>query len=179
MRGALKAVLILMATILLPSLAFAQGTLTGTVRDQSGAVLPGVTVEASSPALIEKTRTTVTDSAGQYRIEQLRGGFYSVTFSLAGFQTVTRQGLELQGSFAATVHAELTVGSVAESVTVSGDAPVVDVQSATRQRVIDQELLVAIPTGRTPQVAAFLIPGVTISSVDVGGTNILNTAGAN
>jgi hypothetical protein len=164
-----------------PSIAFAQASasIAGTVRDSSGAVLPGVTVEASSPALIEKTRAAVTDRAGQYRIEQLRGGVYSVTFTLTGFQIVKRDGIELTGSFAATVNADLTVGAVAETVTVSGEAPVVDIQSATKQRVIDQDLLAAIPTGRTPQVAAFLIPGVNISNVDVGGTNVLNTAGAN
>ena len=171
----------LLMLLALPSIGAAQAaaSIAGTVRDSSGAVLPGVTVDASSPALIEKTRTTVTDGNGQYRIEQLRAGTYSVAFSLSGFQTVRRDGVELLGSFAATVNVALTVGAVAESLTVSGAAPVVDVQSASRQRVIDQELLIAVPTGRTPQVAAFMIPGVNISSVDVGGTNILNTAGAN
>jgi hypothetical protein len=157
--------------------AQASASIAGTVRDSSGAVLPGVTVEASSPALIEKTRTAVTDGAGQYRIEQLRGGVYTVTFSLQGFQTLKREGVELSGSFAATVNGDLRIGAVAETVTVSGEAPVVDIQSATKQRVVDQELLVAIPTGRTPQVAAFLIPGVNLSNVDVGGTNIINTTG--
>jgi hypothetical protein len=177
----LRAMLPVAALLALPPMSFGQASasIAGVVRDSSGAVLPGVTVEASSPALIEKARTTVTDSAGQYRIEQLRAGVYSITFSLSGFQTARRAALELLGSFAATVNVELTIGAVSESVTVSGEAPVVDVQSATRQRVIDQELLVAIPTGRTPQVAAFMIPGVSISNVDVGGTNILNTAGAN
>jgi len=159
--------------------AFAQASasIAGTVRDSSGAVLPGVTVEASSPVLIEKTRTAVTDNAGQYRIEQLRGGVYTVAFSLSGFQTLKREGIELSGSFAATVNADLKVGAVAETVTVTGETPVVDIVSATKQRVVDQELLVAIPTGRTPQVAAFLIPGVNLSNVDVGGTNIINTTG--
>jgi len=161
------------------SVAFAQASasIAGTVHDSSGALLPGVTVEASSPALIEKTRTAVTDSAGQYRIEQLRGGVYTVTFALSGFQTLKREGIELTGSFAATVNVDLKVGALAETVTVTGEAPVVDIQSATKQRVVDQELLVAIPTGRTPQVAAFMIPGVSLSNVDVGGTNIINTTG--
>ena len=88
-----------------------------------------------------------------------------------------RDGIELSGSFAATVNAELKVGSIAETVTVTGESPLVDIQTASKQRVIDQELLVAIPTGRTPQVAAFLIPGVNLSNVDVGGTNIINTTG--
>ena len=174
-----RATLPVLVLLALPStgLAQASASIAGVVRDSSGAVLPGVTVEASSPALIEKTRTTVTDGAGQYRIEQLRGGVYTVTFTLTGFQTVRREGVELTGSFAATVNAELKVGAVAETITVTGEAPMVDIQSATRQRVIDQELLVAIPTGRTPQVAAFLIPGVNLSNVDVGGTNIINTTG--
>ena len=102
---------------------------------------------------------------------------YTVTFSLSGFQTLKREGVELSGSFAATVNADLKVGALAETITVTGETPVVDVLSATKQRVVDQELLVAIPTGRTPQVAAFLIPGVSLSNVDVGGTNIINTTG--
>src|SRR3954470_14843534 len=175
-RRVSAAILLLFA---LTSIAYAQASasIAGTVRDSSGAILPGVTVEASSPVLIEKARMAVTDNAGQFRIEQLRGGVYSVTFSLSGFQTLKREGVELAGSFAATVNADLKVGAVSETLTVTGEAPVVDIQSATKQRVVDQELLVAIPTGRTPQVAAFLIPGVNLSNVDVGGTNIINTTG--
>ena len=171
--------LFLAACFALPDHAFAQATasIAGTVVDASGAVLPGVTVEASSPALIEKVRSAITDGTGQYRIEQLRGGTYTVTFTLTGFSTVRREGVELSGSFAATVNADMKLGSVEETITVTGDSPIVDIQSAQRQRVIDQELLVAIPTGRTPQVAAFLIPGVNLSNVDVGGTNIINTTG--
>src|SRR5688572_26862270 len=164
---------------LLPSVAHAQATasIAGVVTDASGAVLPGVTVEASSPALIEKVRTAVSDSSGQYRLEQLRGGIYTVTFTLPGFNTIRREGLELAGSFAASVNAEMRVGAVEETVTVTGETPIVDIQSANRQRVINQELLEAIPTGRTPQVAAFMIPGVNLNNVDVGGTNIINTTG--
>jgi len=176
----LQRVLVAFALVFsLASGAFAQASasIAGIVRDASGAVMPGVTVEASSPALIEKTRTAVTDGAGQFRIEQLRGGVYTVTFSLSGFNTLKREGIELAGSFAATVNAELKVGAVEETVEVTSQAPLVDIQSAAKQRVVDQELLVAIPTGRTPQVAAFLIPGVSLSNVDVGGTNIINTTG--
>src|SRR5262245_12065076 len=164
---------------LLPSPARAQATasITGGGTDASSAVLPGVTVEASSPALIEKVRTVVTDGAGQYRIEQLRGGVYSVSFTLPGFNTVKRDGLELSGSFAASVNAEMRVGAVEETVTVTGETPIVDIQRSNRKRVINQELLEAIPTGRTPQVAAFMIPGVNLNNVDVGGTNIINTTG--
>jgi hypothetical protein len=164
---------------LLPLAAHAQATasIAGVVTDASGAVLPGVTVEASSPALIEKVRSVVTDGSGQYRVEQLRGGVYTVTFTLPGFNTAKREGIELSGSFAATVNAEMRVGSVEETVTVTGESPIVDIQSANRQRVINQELLEAIPTGRTPQVAAFMIPGVNLNNVDVGGTNVINTTG--
>ena len=179
MLKSLPALLVIAIFLTCPGYSFAQATasIAGTVVDASGAVLPGVTVEAASPALIEKARSVVTDGTGQYRIEQLRGGIYTVTFTLTGFSTVRREGVELAGSFAATVNAELKLGSVEETITVTGDTPVVDIQSTQRQRVIDQELLVAIPTGRTPQVAAFLIPGVNLSNVDVGGTNIINTTG--
>ena len=179
MPKSLATLIVIVAVLACSSPAFAQATasIAGTVVDASGALLPGVTVEASSPALIEKVRSVVSDGTGQYRIEQLRPGTYTVTFTLTGFSTVRREGVELAGSFAATVNAELKLGSVEETITVQGDSPVVDIQSSQRQRVIDQELLVAIPTGRTPQVAAFLIPGVNLSNVDVGGTNIINTTG--
>src|SRR5262249_27724239 len=133
----------LAVTVSVPSLAFAQATasITGVVRDTSGAVLPGVSVEAASPALIEKVRTVVTDNGGQYKIEQLRSGVYTVTFSLSGFNTLRRDGIELTGSFAATVNAELRIGAIEETVTVTGESPLVDIQSAAKQRVIDQELL--------------------------------------
>ena len=165
---ALPAALLGLAFALVPSTASAQATasIAGLVTDASGAVLPGVTVEAASPALIEKVRNVVTDGSGQYRLEQLRPGVYTVTFTLPGFNTVKREGLELSGSFVATVNAEMRVGAVEETVTVTGESPIVDIQSANRQRVINQELLEAIPTGRTPQVAAFMIPGVPDSLVD-------------
>jgi hypothetical protein len=165
--------------LVLPALAHAQAgaSIAGTVTDPSGAVLPGVTVEASSPALIEKVRIAVTDAAGQYRIEQLRTGQYALTFTLQGFNAARRESVELTGSFAATIDVEMKVGAVEETITVTGESPIIDIQSATRQRVIDQQMLTAIPTGRTPQVAAFMIPGVNLSNVDVGGTNIINTTG--
>src|SRR5262245_32090967 len=113
--------------VLVPSAAFAQGVLTGVVKDASGAVLPGVTVEASSPDLIERVRTAVTDSGGQYRIVDLRAGSYTVSFTLQGFTTVRREGIAIEGTFTATVNADMRVGAVAESVTVSGETPIVDV----------------------------------------------------
>src|SRR3954463_12680916 len=133
MRGASKVVLILLAAVLLPSLAFAQGTLTGTARDQSGGILPGVTVEASSPALIEKVRTGVTDSTGQYRITGLNPGIYALTFTLPGFSVVKREGIEVAGTATVTIPIDMRVGALEETVTVSGETPVVDIQSVQRQ----------------------------------------------
>jgi hypothetical protein len=156
---------------LLPSIAYAQASITGTVRDTSGAVLPGATVEALSPALIEKVRSVVTDGTGQYRIENLRPGTYVVTFTLPGFSTVKREGIELTGSFVATVNAELRVGALEETITVSGETPIVDVQSTTRQSVLDRELINAIPSGRNPTFLAALLPSVTVANPDVGGIN--------
>ena len=109
----------LSVVLLLPAAAFAQAAITGVVRDPSGAVLPGVTVEAASPDLIEKVRSVVSDDTGQYRIVDLRPGTYSVTFSLTGFSAFKREGIELSGTFIATVNAELKVGALAETITVS------------------------------------------------------------
>src|SRR3989337_1881828 len=128
-RWGVLGIVLFAAVLALPSSVFAQGTLTGTVRDASGGVLPGVTVEATSPALIEKVRTAVTDENGVYRIIDLRPGTYTLTYTLAGFNTVTRQGVELGSNFTATINIELSVGSLQESITVSGAAPTVDVQS--------------------------------------------------
>ena len=156
----------------LPSAAFAQASIAGVVRDTSGGVLPGVTVEASSPALIEKVRSAVTDSTGQYRIEALRPGAYTVTFSLTGFNTIKREGIELSGSFSATVNADMRVGTVEETILVTGEAPVVDVSSTAQQRVLDKEVIDAIPSGRLQNSLAVLVPGVTTNRQDVGGTDI-------
>src|SRR6185503_8294772 len=115
--------------MLLPALAFAQGSITGVVRDSSGAVLPGVTVEAASPALIEKVRTVVSDSSGQYQIVDLRPGTYALTLTLSGFNTFRREGIELTGNFTATVNAEMRVGALEETITVTAESPVVDVSN--------------------------------------------------
>ena len=132
---------------LLPGLAVAQGSITGVVKDTSGAVLPGVTVEATSPVLIEKVRSVVTDGTGQYRIIDLRPGTYAVTFALTGFSTAKREGIELAGSFTATVNAELRVGAVEETITVTGEPAIVDVQNTLRQRVMTKDVMDAIPAG--------------------------------
>jgi hypothetical protein len=155
---------------LFPVAAYAQASITGTVKDASGAVLPGVTVEAASPALIEKVRTSVSDGSGQYRIENLRPGAYTVTFTLPGFSTVKREGIELTGTFVATVNADLKVGALEETITVTGETPTVDVQSVVRQRVMTTETMEELPVNRMPAFIASLIPGVNNSSVDVGGS---------
>jgi hypothetical protein len=163
--------------VLIPSLTYGQGTITGVVRDTSGAVLPGVTVEAASPALIEKVRAAVTDGTGQYRIVDLRPGTYEVTFALPGFNTARREGVQLSGEFVATVNAELRVGALEETLVVTGETPVVDVQSTTRQRVLTDDIVNAIPVNRVPAFMAALVPGVTSSSIDVGGTQGTPTGG--
>ena len=127
------AVFAYLGLLLLPSLAFGQATITGVVRDASGAVLPGVTVEAASDALIEKVRIAVTDGTGQFRIIDLRPGTYAVTFTLTGFQTTRREGVELEGQLTATVNADMRVGALEETITVTGETPIVDVQSVRRQ----------------------------------------------
>jgi hypothetical protein len=169
---------VVVAVLLLPAAAYAQASITGQVRDASGAVLPGVTVEASSAALIEKVRSAVTDGTGQYRIELLPPGTYSVNFTLAGFSTVVRGGVQLTGTFTATIDAELRVGAVEETITVTAESPIVDVQSASRQRVIDRELIDVLPAGRSPFAQMALIPGVTVNAAnqDVGGATQLSGA---
>jgi hypothetical protein len=157
------------------SSAYAQASIAGVVRDASGAVLPGVTVEAASPALIEKVRSVVSDGSGQFRIVDLRPGTYSVTFTLPGFVTVKREGVELTGAVTATVNGELRVGGVEETITVTGAAPVVDVQGVQQQRVLNKEAIDLLPTGRTTTNMAVLIPGMQLQttfsgeSQDVGG----------
>lgn len=153
--------------------ALAQSAIAGLVKDTSGAVLPGVTVEAASPALIEGTRTAVTDGTGQFRIVDLRPGEYAVTFTLTGFRQVKRDGITLPASFTATVNAELAVGAIEEAVTVTGASPLVDVRSSVSQSVMNREMLDTIPTGRDPFAVAQLIAGVTTSTPDVGGTQLM------
>ena len=159
--------------VLLPLAAAAQDNsgIAGVVRDTSGAVLPGVSVEASSPALIERTRVAVTDGQGVYRIVDLRPGAYTVTFTLPGFSTVRREGIQLTAAFTATVNAEMRVGSLEETITVTGEAPVVDVQNVTQQTVMTRDVIDSIPVGtRSVTALGVLIPGVTTISQDVGGT---------
>ena len=132
----------------LPAAASAQSAITGLVKDTSGAVMPGVTVEAMSPVLIERERTVVTDAQGRFTIVDLRPGPYQVTFSLTGFKTVIQEGIDLPSNFTATVNAELSLGAVAENVTVAGQAPTVDVQNAQRTTIITRDLLDQVPVPR-------------------------------
>ena len=179
MRGIVRALATFMLFVLAPSIVYAQATLAGIARDTSGAVLPGVTVEAASPVLIEKVRTAVTDETGRFTIPDLRPGTYKVTFSLTGFRTIVRDGVELSGTAVATVNADLQVGGVQETITVSGETPVVDLQSTTRQAVMDQEIVSAIPSSRTPFTVGVLIPGVrkgAFTGQDVGGSVVQEVA---
>ena len=158
MRVKVACLVIALSALLLPSAAHAQASITGVVKDSSGAVLPGVTVEASSPALIEKVRTSVTDESGRYRIVDLRPGTYTVNFALTGFQSVRREGVDLPGSFTATVDADLKVGSIEETVTVTGESPIVDVQSIRRQTVLDNDVITSIPATRAYNSLIQLMP---------------------
>jgi hypothetical protein len=166
----LKTVVVLASVLAMPAAVFAQASIVGTVRDAGGAVLPGVTVEASSPALIEKVRTVVSNNVGQYSIEDLRPGTYTVSFSLQGFTTIRREGIELSGSFIARVDGDLKVGGVTETITVTGEAPVVDVTSARTEQVLSGETVSEIPTSRLYSSLTQLVPALNVQGNDVGGS---------
>src|SRR5215470_11094955 len=158
--------LALLVLLLLPATVLAQASLTGTVHDASGAVLPGVTVEASSPALIEKTRTAVTDGSGQYRIIDLQPGTYALSFTLPGFNTVKRENIVLSGSQVVTIPVDMKVGGIEETITVTGETPVVDVQSVKREVVMNQEVIQTLPVTRA---AGALLNAVAGLQVDTNG----------
>jgi hypothetical protein len=155
--------------LLLPGIASAQSSIAGVVRDTTGALLPGVDVEASSPALIEKTRSAVTDGQGRYSLTELRPGIYTVTFTLSGFSTVRREGIEVQASTNVPINAELQVGAVAETITVTGATPVVDVQQAATRQVLAREVLDQLPTNRTTATIGSVVPGLRMTAPMVGG----------
>ena len=153
--------------------ALAQSAIVGMVKDTSGAVLPGVTVEASSDVLIEKTRSVITDGSGQYKVVDLRPGQYVVTFSLPGFATIRRENVDLPANFTAAINADMKVGSLEESITVSASSPVVDVTTAAHAQVLNREAIDAIPTGRTIQGMGQLIVGVSLNLPDTGGARAM------
>jgi len=161
------------ACLVWPAAAHAQSAFAGVVKDATGAVLPGVTVEAASPALIEQVRTVTTDASGAYRIENLRPGTYTLTFSLTGFSSVKREAVELASNFTATINADMKVGAVEETVTVSGSSPVVDVQTNTKAMVLPREVLDAVPSAHTIQSLGQLVTGVTLTAPDVGGSQAM------
>ena len=178
MRRLATLVTLLASTLFIPAIASAQGAIAGLVTDTSGAVLPGVTVEAASPALIEKVRSVVTDGTGQYQIVNLPPGAYIVTFTLAGFNAFRREGVELTGNFTATVNADLRVGALEETITVTGESPIVDVQNTARQGIVDRETIENIPAGRNIWALGALNPGITTNvPQDVGGAVINATTG--
>ena len=165
-------VLACMAMLLGAPLAHAQttGSITGTVTDASGAVLPGVTVTLSGERLIGGPQTQVSDTNGTYRFDRLVPGAYAVKFELQGFRTVERPDVRISAAFVATINGKMEVGSVSETITVTGESPTVDVRSNVQQTVMNQEILEGIPTGRDPWSLAKLIPGVQVATYDVGGT---------
>src|SRR5215204_1455922 len=155
-----RVLIVLAAIVCVPALAAAQGSITGVVKDSSGAVLPGVSVEVSSPVLIERVRTAVTDGTGQYRIIDLRPGTYTVTFTLPGFNALKRDGITLSGTQVANLSVELRVGAVEETVTVSGTAPLVDVRSTQRETTLSNDTIRALPNVRSYSALLTTVPGV-------------------
>ena len=181
MRSAFRCAVVLLWTVLLPSAAFAQASITGTVKDTSGAVLPGATVEAASPVLIEKVRTVITDTNGRFQITELRPGTYTVTFTLTGFNTFKRDGVILSGTAASTVDAELRVGSLEETITVTGESPIVDTHTLTRQQVLSADIVDALPSARNYVTLGRMVSGTSATgngANDVGGSLIQDVGGS-
>ena len=154
--------------MLFPGVAHAQATLAGALRDTSGAVLPGVTVEAASTVLIEGARTTVTDATGQYSIVALPPGTYKVTFTLPGFAVVVREGVEMSGTGTITINADLRVSNLQETITVTGETPVVDVRSTRREAVLSSDVVAALPASRGVGNLLMAVPGISLQIVNSG-----------
>src|SRR5262252_10597722 len=171
---------VVLALLLLSVPAFSQAAIAGVARDASGAVLPGVTVEAASPALIEKSRTVLTDGTGQYRIIDLKPGIYSVTFTLSGFSTIKRSDLEVTGAGVTTINADMRVGGLTEVLTVTGETPVVDVQtSTTREVTLPSSVLAEVPATRTYGNVLAMVPGVQSLTLDVNSTQSMTGTATN
>ncbi len=159
----------LLGLALFATVASGQSAIAGVVKDTSGAILPGVTVEATSDVLIEKSRSVTTDGSGQFKIIDLRPGIYTVMFTLPGFQTLKRENVDLPADFTSVINIDMRVGTVEESVTVSAASPVVDVQNASHMSVLNRDAMDDIPTGRTIQGMGQLIVGVNLSLPDTAG----------
>src|SRR5438093_5373529 len=171
MRALATGSFLIAALLLLATPAVSQPAVAGIVRDSSGAILPGVSVEAASPALIEKSRTVVTDGTGQYRIVDLKPGTYSVTFTLSGFATIRRESIEVSGAGVTTINANMRVGAVSETVTVTGATPVVDTQTSTKREVVlSNTVLAAVPATRTYGNVLAMVPGVQSLTLDPNST---------
>ena len=180
MRALATGSAVIAAVFFLSTPAFSQPAVAGIVRDSSGAILPGVNVEASSPVLIEKSRTVVTDGTGQYRIVDLEPGTYVVTFTLSGFATIKREAIELTGAGVTTINADMRVGAVTETVTVTGETPVVDIQTSTKREVVlSNEVLAAVPATRTYGNILALVPGVQSLTLDVNSTQSMTGTATN
>ena len=162
----------LVSLLVLPSRSLAQSQLTGIVKDATGAVLPGVDVKASSDVLIEKMRSVITDERGVYRIIDLRPGTYALEFSLPGFGMVKRE-VELQSNFTASINVEMTVGTMSDTVEVTAESPVVDVQTTMKAQVLSRDVLDMVPNAHTLQSVGQLIVGVTLTAPDVGGSQAM------
>lgn len=163
----MKALLFVVSIVGYPAMVFAQAAIVGVVTDSTGAAIAGVTVAARSPELIERIRTTTTDRTGRYRIENLRPGIYAVTFTLDGWSPYQREGIELAGSFTATIDARLEVGRITDLITVSGATPIVDIHSARREVTLTGDVVRSIPTVRSYLALVVLVPGVVTSGNDI------------
>ncbi|MEO5740282.1 MAG: carboxypeptidase-like regulatory domain-containing protein, partial [Vicinamibacterales bacterium] len=163
--------------LMVPAVSSAQSAIVGLLTDDSGGVLPGVSVEASSPVMIEGSKTTVTDGQGRYRFEAMRPGVYKIAFSLTGFGTVVREGVNLPSNFTATVNGEMKVGSLEETINVSGTASQVDVQQATKTTVIARDVIDSLPISRNVMGLAVIVPGVRPNTPDMGGVQTTEQVG--
>ena len=162
----LKTTIFLGVLLSVPALASAQPAIAGSVRDQFGTALEGVTVEVAGPALIEKARTTTTDENGRYRVDDMRPGVYRVRFTSEGWQTLVLERVELRGSFTADIDAELSLGDLSQALTVVANLPVIDMRSAKREITVSGDLVQSLPTARGYNALIVLVPGVVTNTND-------------
>ena len=185
MKRLMFGLVLLTGALLISSTAHAQstGSIAGVAQDTTDAALPGVTVEVASPALIEGVRAVVTDGTGNYQVISLPPGTYSVTFTLPGFSTMVREGIELSAGFSANVTMQMQVGGVEETITVTGASPIVDIQNVRGQNVLTQAVIDALPTVATMHGFANMTLGMSAlrgstPSADVGGSKGEQTSSA-